>query len=417
MIIPKDFEMTATRDAFLRQCSTTLLGLKQEGRYREFAQLEKLVGRFPTYRWHGLGEPREVVVWSSNDYLGMGTHPVVVEAATAAARSNGAGAGGTRNISGTSPLHAALELELAVLHGKDAALLFGSGYIANQAALSTVLSALPGFHVFSDIKNHASMIAGIRGAAPGVQRHIFRHNDLAHLEQMLCAAPPDAPKLIAFESVYSMDGDIADIGAICDLADRFGAMTYLDEVHAVGLYGCQGGGIAERDGVAHRVDIIEGTLAKGFGVLGGYVAADEGIVDYIRSVASGLIFTTALPPMIAGAALASVRYLRSHGQLRERLAERAKALKAALDAAGLPRLPSESHIIPLHIGNAAVCRAAAQHLLHQHGIYATPINYPPVPRGQERLRLCATPLHTDEMMADLVMALQAVLRPMLKAAA
>jgi 5-aminolevulinate synthase len=409
--------MTATRDAFLRQCSTTLAGLKQEGRYREFAQLEKLAGRFPTYRWHGMGEPREVVVWSSNDYLGMGTHPVVVEAATAAARSNGAGAGGTRNISGTSPLHAALELELAALHSKDAALLFGSGYIANQAALSTVLSALPDFHVFSDVKNHASMIAGIRGASAGVQRHIFRHNDLAHLEQMLRAAPPDAPKLIAFESVYSMDGDIADIGAICDLADRFRAMTYLDEVHAVGLYGSQGGGIAERDGVAHRVDIIEGTLAKGFGVLGGYIAADGRIVDYIRSVASGLIFTTALPPMIAGAALASVRHLRTDNHLRERLAERAKALKAALDAAGLPRLPSDSHIIPLHIGNASLCRAAAQHLLHQHNIYATPINYPTVPRGQERLRLCATPLHTDEMMAELVVALQAVLRPMLKAAA
>jgi 5-aminolevulinate synthase len=409
--------MIATRDAFLRQCSTSLSGLKQEGRYREFAQLEKLVGRFPIYRWHGTDKPREVVVWSSNDYLGMGTHPVVVAAAEAAARTNGAGAGGTRNISGTSPLHAALEVELAQLHDKNAALLFGSGYIANQAALSTVLSALPHFQVFSDIKNHASMIAGIRGAAAGVQRNIFRHNDLAHLEEMLRAAPRDAPKLIAFESVYSMDGDVADIGAICDLADRFGAMTYLDEVHAVGLYGHEGGGIAQRDGVAHRVDIIEGTLAKGFGVLGGYIAADDRIVDYIRSVASGLIFTTALPPMIAGAALASVRHLRANGELRDRLAERAEALKVALDAAGLPRLPSDSHIIPLHIGDASLCRAAAQHLLYQHNIYATPINYPTVPRGQERLRLCATPLHTNEMMADLVMALQAVLQPMLSKAA
>jgi 5-aminolevulinate synthase len=409
--------MIATRDAFLRQCSGTLLGLRQEGRYREFAQLEKLVGRFPVYRWHGAGDAREVVVWSSNDYLGMGTHPVVVEAAEAAARMNGAGAGGTRNISGTSPLHAALETELAQLHDKNAALLFGSGYIANQAALSTVLSALPDFHVFSDIKNHASMIAGIRGAAPGVKRNIFRHNDLAHLEEMLRAAPRDAPKLIAFESVYSMDGDIADIGAICDLADRFGAMTYLDEVHAVGLYGDQGGGIAQRDGVAHRVDIIEGTLAKGFGVLGGYIAADSRIVDYIRSVASGLIFTTALPPMIAGAALASVQHLRANGERRVRLAERAKALKAALDTAGLPRLPSDSHIVPVHIGDATLCREAAQQLLHQHNIYATPINYPTVPRGDERLRLCATPLHTDEMMGDLVMALKSVLRPMLRKAA
>jgi 5-aminolevulinate synthase len=409
--------MTATRDAFLHQCSSTLAGLKQEGRYREFAQLEKLVGRFPVYRWHGMDEPREVVVWSSNDYLGMGTHPVVVAAAEAAARTNGAGAGGTRNISGTSPLHAALEVELAQLHGKDAALLFGSGYIANQAALSTVLSALPHFHVFSDIKNHASMIAGMRGASAGVQRSIFRHNDLAHLEEMLRAAPRRAPKLIAFESAYSMDGDVADISAICDLADRFGAMTYLDEVHAVGLYGREGGGIAQRDGVAHRVDIIEGTLAKGFGVLGGYIAADDRIVDYIRSVASGLIFTTALPPMIAGAALASVRHLRANGELRDRLADRAVALKAALDAAGLPRLPSDSHIVPLHIGDAARCRAAAHHLLHYRNIYATPINYPTVPRGQERLRLCATPLHTNQMIADLVAALQMVLRPMLRNAA
>jgi 5-aminolevulinate synthase len=409
--------MITTRDAIHRHCAGTLSGLRQEGRYREFAQLEKLVGQFPVYRWHGASEPRDVVVWSSNDYLGMGTHPVVVKAAETAARTNGAGAGGTRNISGTSPLHNALEAELAGLHGKSAALLFGSGYIANQAALSTVLSALPDFHVFSDVKNHASMIAGIRSAAPGVQRHIFRHNDLAHLEEMLQAAPADAPKLIAFESVYSMDGDIADIAAICDLADRFGAITYLDEVHAVGLYGQHGGGIAERDCVADRVDIIEGTLAKGFGVLGGYIAADARIADYVRSVASGLIFTTALPPMIAAAALASVRHLRTDHARRERLAERAVALKAALDAAALPRLPSESHIVPLHIGDAAACRAAAQILLPQHKIYATPINYPTVPRGQERLRLCATPLHTDALIADLVVALQAVLRPMLRSAA
>jgi 5-aminolevulinate synthase len=256
----------------------------------------------------------------------------------------------------------------------------------------------------------------MRGAA-GVQRHIFRHNDLAHLEELLRAAPSGAPKLIAFESVYSMDGDIADIAAICDLAERFGAMTYLDEVHAVGLYGSQGGGIAQRDNVAHRVDIIEGTLAKGFGVLGGYIAADDQVVDYIRSVASGLIFTTALPPMIAGAALASVQHLRAYGELRSRLAERAKALKSGLDAAGLPRLHSESHIVPVHIGNATRCRTAARDLLFDHNIYATPINYPTVPRGQERLRLCATPLHTDAMIADLVTALQAVLPRILRVAA
>ena len=329
---------------------------------------------------------------------------------------DGAGAGGTRNISGTSPLHAALESELAALHDKPAALLFGSGYIANQAALSTLLTALPGFHVFSDSKNHASMIAGMRGAA-GVERQ--------HLPAQRPRAPGApaarrarrAPKLIAFESVYSMDGDIADIGALCDLADRYGAMTYLDEVHAVGMYGYRGGGIAQRDNVAHRVDVIEGTLAKGFGVLGGYIAGDTRLVDYVRSVASGLIFTTALPPAVAGAALASVRHLRADGSRREQLAERAVALKSALDAAHLPRLMSGSHIVPVHIGNAALCRQVAQRLLEEHAIYAAPINYPTVPRGTERLRLCATPFHTDAMIAELVGALSAVMRPRLARAA
>jgi 5-aminolevulinate synthase len=409
--------MIHTRDALLDQCSDTLDSLKREGRYREFARLEKQAGRFPLYRWHGDVETREVVVWSTNDYLGMGNHPAVLAAAELALRTYGAGAGGTRNISGTSPLHDELETELAALHGKQSALLFGSGYIANQAALSTLLSALPGFHVFSDEKNHASMIAGIRGAAPGARRHIFRHNDLAHLEELLRAAPHDAPKLIAFESVYSMDGDVADIGALCDLADRFGALTYLDEVHAVGMYGHQGGGIAQRDGVEHRVDVIEGTLAKGFGVLGGYIAGDSRIVDYVRSVASGLIFTTSLPPAIAGAALASVRYSRADGTARDRLAERAVALKKALDAAGLPRLPNSSHIVPLLVGDAALCREMARRLLEEHGIYATPINYPTVPRGTERLRLCATPFHTDAMIADLVVALRDVMRRVLAKAA
>ena len=409
--------MIATRDAFLQHCSGTLSTLKREGRYREFARLEKQADRFPIYLWHGDRKAREVVVWSSNDYLGMGSHPAVLKAGEAALRSYGAGAGGTRNISGTSPLHDALEVELAALHAKQAALLFGSGYISNQAALSTILSALPDFHVFSDSKNHASMIAGMRGAAAGVQRHIFRHNDLAHLAELLRAAPRAAPKLIAFESVYSMDGDIADIGTICDLADQFGSMTYLDEVHAVGMYGHQGGGIAQRDNVEHRVDVIEGTLAKGFGVLGGYIAGDSRIVDYVRSVASGLIFTTSLPPAIAGAALASVRHLRADGSLRERLAERAVALKTALDAAGLPRLASSSHIVPVHVGNAALCREMARRLLEEHAIYATPINYPTVPRGTERLRLCATPFHTDAMIADLVVALRAVMQTGLATAA
>jgi len=401
--------MNPTRAAFLDHCRGSLNGLRREGRYREFARLEKLADAFPRYRWHAPdGRVRNVTVWSSNDYLGMGSHPAVRAAATKALAQHGAGAGGTRNISGTSPLHTALEAELAALHGKGAALLFGSGYIANQAGIAAVLEALPGFHVFSDAKNHASMIAGMRGAR-GAVRHIWQHNDLADLEAKLAAAPADAPKLVAFESVYSMDGDIAPIGAICDLAERHGAMTYLDEVHAVGLYGATGGGISERDGVAHRVDLIEGTLAKGFGVLGGYLAGDADVIDYVRSVAGGLIFTTALPPVVAAAALASVRRLRTDGTLRARLAERAAALKAALDAAGLPRLPGPSHIVPVMVGDAALCREVARRLLEEHAIYATPINYPTVPRGTERLRLCATPFHTDAMLVELVAALRAVL--------
>jgi len=405
-----------TRTAFLAHCRDSLASLRQEGRYREFARLEKLAGRFPVYRWHGPQGVREVTVWSSNDYLGMGSHPQVLAAAIRAVELHGAGAGGTRNISGTSPLHTALEAELAALHGKQAALLFGSGYISNQAGISAVLEALPGFHVFSDAKNHASMIAGMRGAK-GAVRHIWQHNDLSDLEAKLAAAPPDAPKLIAFESVYSMDGDIAPIGAICDLAERYGALTYLDEVHAVGLYGATGGGISERDGVAHRVDLIEGTLAKGFGVLGGYIAGDADVIDYIRSVAGGLIFTTALPPAVAGAALESVRLLRRDPSRREQLKERAAALKSALDAAGLPRMDGPSHIVPVWVGEAARCREVARRLLTEFGLYATPINYPTVPRGTERLRLCATPFHTDAMIAELVAALRAVLPPALHLAA
>lgn len=405
-----------TRSAFLTHCRDTLAGLRQEGRYREFARLEKLAGRFPVYRWHGPEGVREVTVWSSNDYLGMGSHPEVLAAAIRAVEQHGAGAGGTRNISGTSPLHTALEAELAALHGKQAALLFGSGYISNQAGIAAVLEALPGFHVFSDAKNHASMIAGMRGAK-GAVRHIWQHNDLSDLEAKLAAAPAEAPKLIAFESVYSMDGDIAPIGAICDLAERYGAVTYLDEVHAVGLYGATGGGISERDGVAHRVDLIEGTLAKGFGVLGGYISGDADVIDYIRSVAGGLIFTTALPPAVAGAALESVRLLRRNPSRREQLKERAAALKSALDAAGLPRMDGPSHIVPVWVGEAARCREVARRLLTEFGLYATPINYPTVPRGTERLRLCATPFHTDAMIAELVAALRAVLPSTLHLAA
>jgi 5-aminolevulinate synthase len=350
----------------------------------------------------------------------MGGHPVVVQAACDAAREMGAGAGGTRNISGTSPAHDALEAELAALHGKPAALLFTSGFVSNQAALSTILNSQPAgpnnpWLVFSDAKNHASMIAGIKGSKAACQ--IFEHNDMADLERLLSAAPVAAPKLIAFESVYSMDADIAPIGAICDLAARYGAMTYLDEVHAVGMYGPNGGGVSERDGVAHRVDIIEGTLAKAFGCHGGYVAGDADVVDYIRSVAPGFIFTTSLPPMTAAAALASVRHVKADHGRRVKLFERADALKRRFDAAGLPRIASASHIVPLHIGEAALCKEVSQRLLHEFGMYATPINYPTVPRGEERLRFTPTPLHTDAMMAALVDALCTILVPARRAAA
>ncbi|MGC8477381.1 MAG: 5-aminolevulinate synthase [Acetobacteraceae bacterium] len=391
---------------FHAHCREALAGIRAQGRYREFTPLYKQAEGFPVYR---RPDGSEVLVWSSNDYLAMGGHPVVVEAACAAARAMGAGAGGTRNIGGTSPAHDALEAELADLHGKDRALLFTSGFVSNQAGLSTILNALPGFIAFSDQKNHASMIAGIKGSRAAVQ--IFRHNDLAHLESLLAAADPAAPKLIAFESVYSMDADIAPIGAFCDLAERYGAMTYLDEVHAVGLYGPQGGGVSERDGVARRVDLIEGTLAKGFGCHGGYIAGDATVMDYIRSTAPGFIFTTSLPPMVAAAALAAVRHVRRDMARRARLFERAEALKSRFDAAGLPRIPSDSHIVPLHVGEAARCKELSRRLLAEFGMYATPINYPTVPHGEERLRFTPTPLHSDEMMDRLVAALVALLRP------
>ncbi len=381
--------------------------IRAEGRYRTFTPLRKHADRFPVYTLERNGRTRDITVWSSNDYLGMGVHPVVVNAAMAAARDMGAGAGGTRNIAGTSHLHDALEAELAALHAKERALLFTSGYVANQAALTTILGRLPDWHVFSDRKNHASMIAGIRGAR--AQVHIFAHNDLADLEARLRAAPADAPKLIAFESVYSMDADIAPLGAICDLAERYGAMTYLDEVHAVGLYGPTGGGVAERDGVAPRIDLIEGTLAKGFGCHGGYVAGDAEVIDWLRSTASGFIFTTSLPPTTVAAALASVRHVRGDVARRATLFERAARLKAKLAAVGVPVLASTSHIVPVHVGEAALCREVSRRLLEEFAIYATPINYPTVPVGHERLRLTPTPLHTDAMMDQLARALQAVL--------
>ena len=384
-----------------------LARIRAEGRYRTFTPLQKHAERFPIYTLLQDGVARDITVWSSNDYLGMGVHPAVIEAAVAATDGRGAGAGGTRNIAGTSDLHDALEAELATLHGKDAALLFTSGYVANQATLSTILRALPDWQVFSDRKNHASMIAGIKGAQATV--HVFAHNDLADLEAKLLGAPAGAPKLVAFESVYSMDADIAPLGAICDLAERHGALTYLDEVHAVGLYGPTGGGVAERDGVTHRIDLIEGTLSKGFGCHGGYVAGDVAVIDWLRSTASGFIFTTALPPATVAAALASVRHVRQDAARRASLFEKAERLKAKLDAAGIARVPSVSHIVPVHVGDAARCREVSRRLLDEFAIYATPINYPTVPKGQERLRLTPTPLHTEAMMDALVTALRAAL--------
>ncbi len=397
---------------FHAHCQQTLDAILAQGRYRRFTPLHKQADRFPLYR---RPDGSEVLVWSSNDYLGMGGHPIVVEAACAAARAMGAGAGGTRNISGTSPAHDALEAELADLHGKQAALLFTSGFVSNQAALSTILNSLPGWLVLSDARNHASMIAGIKGSKAAC--HIYRHNDMAHLEALLRAAPADTPKLIAFESVYSMDADIAPLATICELAERYGAMTYLDEVHAVGMYGPNGGGVSERDGVAARIDVIEGTLAKAFGCHGGYIAAAAEVVDYIRSCAPGFIFTTSLPPMVASAALASVRHVRGDGARRAKLFERAATLKRYLAAAGLPLLASDSHIVPLHIGDAALCSAVSRRLLDEFGMYATPINYPTVPRGEERLRFTPTPLHTDAMMERLVAALTAILQPARRQAA
>ena len=390
---------------FHAYCRRSLDDIRAQGRYRVFTPLQKRAEGFPYYL---RPDGSRVLVWSANDYLGMGGHPVVVEAACEAARTMGAGAGGTRNISGTSPVHDALEAELADLHGKPAALLFTSGFVSNQAALSTILNSRPAgpdqlWQVFSDAKNHASMIAGIKGARAVC--NIFRHNDMNHLESLLRASPAGAPRLIAFESVYSMDADIAPIGAICDLAQRYDAMTYLDEVHAVGMYGPNGGGVSERDGVADRVDIIEGTLAKAFGCHGGYITGDADVVDFIRSTAPGFIFTTSLPPMTAAAALAAVRHVRADHGRRAALFERAGALKARFDAAGLPRIESDSHIVPLHIGEAALCTDVSRRLLDQFSMYATPINYPTVPRGEERLRFTPTPLHTDAMMDSLVTAL------------
>jgi len=378
--------------------------IQAEGRYRVFIDILRNKGSFPNARcFAGHNGPKPIMVWCSNDYLSMGQHPDVIAAMEEALHDVGAGSGGTRNISGNSHYHVELEAELADLHGKEGALLFTSGYISNEATLSTLGKLLPGCIIFSDALNHASMIAGIRNS--GCEKRVFRHNDVAHLEELLAAAPRDTPKLIAFESVYSMDGDVAPIAEICDLADKYEALTYLDEVHAVGMYGARGGGISERDGVAHRLTIIEGTLAKAIGVMGGYIAADRTIIDVIRSYAPGFIFTTSLSPVLVAGALASVRHLKASSAEREAQQEHAAMLKRIFAEAKLPVMPSTTHIVPLLVGDPVKAKRISDILLAEYGIYVQPINYPTVPRGTERLRFTPGPTHSEEMMRELAGAL------------
>ena len=375
-----------------------------EGRYRVFIDVLRNKGAYPNARcFAGHNGPKPIVVWCSNDYLAMGQHPKVIAAMEEALHDVGAGSGGTRNIGGNTHYHIELERELADLHGKEGALLFTSGYVSNEATLSTLAKLMPGCIVYSDELNHASMIAGIRNS--GCEKRVFRHNDLAHLEELLAADDPSVPKLIAFESVYSMDADIAPIAAICDLADKYNALTYLDEVHAVGMYGARGGGISERDGVAERITIIEGTLGKAFGVMGGYIAADQVIIDVIRSYAPGFIFTTSLSPVLVAGALASVKHLKASTTEREGQQEAAAKLKALMTEAGLPVLPSTTHIVPLMVGDPVKAKKISDVLLAEYGVYVQPINYPTVPRGTERLRFTPGPAHDEAMMRELTQAL------------